>query len=123
MKHILVVDDELDILETIVDTLEIEFDAGSVTIHQAINGVEALRMFKDNSILFDLVITDLNMPEMDGIELTEHIKKISPGMNVIVFTGHGDIEEMERLNLLGVSAMIKKPYVEELIDEVTNSIN
>jgi two-component system response regulator YesN len=124
MKYILVVDDELDILETIVDTLEIEFDSGEVVIDKAINGVEGLKMFKnDNSCIYDLVVTDLNMPEMDGIEFTENIKKIRSTTPVIVFTGHGDTEEQEKLTSLGVIAMIKKPYVEDLIEEVVNSLS
>jgi CheY-like chemotaxis protein len=121
MKYILVVDDELDILETIVDTLEIEFDESDVQIDKAVNGIEALKIF-NGEINYDLVVTDLNMPEMDGIELTENIKKINDKTPVIVFTGHGDIEEQEKLTSLGVLAMIKKPYVEDLIEEVTNSI-
>lgn len=121
MKYILVVDDELDILETIVDTLEIEFDDSDVQIDKAINGIEALKLFNGDTV-YDLVVTDLNMPEMDGIELTENIKKINNKTPVIVFTGHGDIEEQEKLTSLGVLAMIKKPYVEDLIEEVTNSI-
>jgi CheY-like chemotaxis protein len=123
MKYILVVDDEQDILETIVDTLEIEFDSNEVKIEKAMNGVEALKFFDKPGNSFDLIVTDLNMPEMDGIEFTENIKKIKATMPVIVFTGHGDAEEQEKLNSLGVVAMIKKPYVEDLIEEVVNTLN
>lgn len=122
MKFILVVDDEEDILETIVDSLEIEFSGQDVQIDRAINGVEALRLFKGEKA-YDIIITDLNMPEMDGIQLTENIKKLKSETPVIVFTGHGDLEEQEKLKSLGVQAMIKKPYVEELIEEVTSSIS
>ncbi len=122
MKYILVVDDEQDILETIVNTLEIEFDDGQVNIDVAENGVEALKSFQSDK-KYDLIVTDLNMPEMNGIELTEKIKELGSSTPVIVFTGHGDIEEQEKLNSLGVLAMIKKPYVEDLIEEVTNSLN
>lgn len=122
MKYILVVDDEQDILETIVNTFEIEFDDGQVNIDVAENGVEALKSFQSGK-KYDLIVTDLNMPEMNGIELTEKIKELGSSTPVIVFTGHGDIEEQEKLNSLGVLAMIKKPYVEDLIEEVTNSLN
>jgi CheY-like chemotaxis protein len=121
MKYILVVDDELDILETIVDTLEIEFDEDNVTIDKAINGVEALKLF-NGEVSYDLVVTDLNMPEMDGIELTENIRKLDEETPVIVFTGHGDIEEQDKLTSLGVVSMVKKPYVEDLIEMVKKSI-
>lgn len=121
MKYILVVDDEEDILETIVDSLEIEFDDVEVVIESAINGVDALRLINGERD-YDVVVTDLNMPEMDGLELTQSIKKINKSMAVIVFTGHGDLEEHEELSSLGVHAMIKKPYVEELINEVTKCL-
>ena len=123
MKYILVVDDEQDILETIVDTLEIEFDSSEVKIEKAMNGVEALKFFDNPSSSFDLIVTDLNMPEMDGIEFTENVKRIQSSTPVIVFTGHGDAEEQEKLTSLGVVAMIKKPYVEDLIEEVVNTLN
>lgn len=121
MKNILVVDDEQDILETIVDSLEIEF-GDSIHIDQAANGQEALQLFNGGKA-YDLIVTDLNMPDMDGLELTENIKKLQSTTPIIVFTGHGDIEEKEKLTSLGVVAMIKKPYVEDLIDEVSNTIN
>ena len=122
MKNLLVVDDEIDILETIVDTLEIEFDDDSVQITKATNGSEALELFRDKGN-FDLVVTDINMPEMDGVELTRNLKTIDKGIGVIVFTGHGDTEEQNVLNELGVISMIKKPYVEDLINEVLKAIN
>ena len=67
MKTILVVDDEIDILETIIDTLDIEFE-DAIVVDRAMNGVEALKLFQEKS--FDLVITDLNMPEMNGIDFS-----------------------------------------------------
>jgi len=122
VKNILVADDEFDILETIVDSLEIEFDRDVLKIHQAQNGVEALELFKDGSG-FDLVVTDLNMPKMDGLELVKNIMKITPGFPVIVFTGHGDYQELEELTSLGVKAMVKKPYIEDLINEASKCIS
>lgn len=115
IKKILVVDDEIDVLETIVDTIELEFD-DTVSVSKAYNGQEALEIFKKDS--FDLVVTDLNMPIMDGIEFTSNVKKINHQAPVIVFTGHGDSEEQQRLTNLGVEIMIKKPFVEDLIDEI-----
>ena len=121
MKNILVVDDEADILETIVDSLEIEFE-DLITVHTAGNGNEALVLFNEETH-YSLVITDLNMPDMNGLELTENIKKIKNETPIIVFTGHGDVEEKEALHSLGVAAMIKKPYVEDLIEAVAKVIN
>lgn len=119
MKKILVVDDEVDILETIIDTLEIEF-ADQVAIDRALNGVEAIDLFEKHQ--YDLIITDLNMPEMDGLDLSIKVKQINQKIPIIVFTGHGDVEEFGQLKDLGVLAMIKKPYVEDLLKTVSQAI-
>ena len=119
MKTILVVDDEIDILETIIDTLDIEFE-DAIVVDRAMNGVEALKLFQEKS--FDLVITDLNMPEMNGIDFSIEVKQLNKEMPIIVFTGHGDVEELSRLNNVGVQAMIKKPYVEKLMDAVSQYV-
>ena len=84
MKTILVVDDEIDILETIIDTLDIEFE-DAIVVDRAMNGVEALKLFQEKS--FDLVITDLNMPEMNGIDFSIEVKQLNKEMPIIVFTG------------------------------------
>ena len=63
------------------------------------------------------------MPEMDGVSLTENIRKTETKIPIIVFTGHGDLEEQKKLSSFGVSAMIKKPYVEDLISEVSSVIS
>ena len=90
MKYILVVDDELDILETIIDTLEIEFDPSHVVIDQAVNGVEGMKLFTGDFI-YDLVITDLNMPEMDGIEFTENQVLLDAMSGLDIRTANGDV--------------------------------
>ena len=123
MKYILVVDDEQDILDTIVNTLEIEFAEDEVIIHVAENGVIALKAIMSGNVTYDLVVTDVNMPEMGGIELTEKIVNLGGGTPIIVFTGHGDIQEEKRLRSLGVVAMIKKPFVEDLMDKITDSLS
>ncbi len=118
MKKILVVDDEADILDTIIETLEVEFGE-SMSIQKAMNGLEALSKI-ENEDPYDLLVTDLNMPEMNGVELTEKVLFKNKSFPIIVFTGHGDFEEQQKLTDLGVRAMIKKPYVEDLIDEVSS---
>lgn len=120
MKLILVVDDEADILETIIDTLDFEFDK-KIIVDKAMNGVEALALFREKK--YDLIITDLNMPEMNGIDFSISVKELNDKMPIIVFTGHGDVEELTRLNLVGVQAMIKKPDVETLVKTVNGFIH
>jgi len=118
MKYILVVDDEIDILETIVDSLEVELEEKDVSISFSNLPSEALRMFiKDNN--FDLVVTDLKMPLMNGLELSKKLKSINNETEIIVFTGHGDNYEHQQLKEIGVTVMIKKPNIRELVESVT----
>ena len=115
MKKILIVDDEKDILETIVDTLELEFEESAV--QSANSGAEALELLaKDKE--FSVIITDLNMPRMNGVELIENIRKIGIDSSIIVFTGHGGDVEQERLDSLNIDTMIRKPYIDKLLERV-----
>jgi len=118
MKYILVVDDEIDILETIVDSLEVELEEKDISISFSNLPAEALRIFI-NENNFDLVVTDLKMPLMNGLELSKKIKSINNETAIIVFTGHGDNHEQQQLKEIGVTVMIKKPNIRELVESVT----
>jgi PAS domain S-box-containing protein len=80
---ILVIDDEMVVRETLRDMLT----ALGHRVADAASGPEALRIsgLKD----FDLVFTDLSMPEMDGWKLAREIRRLSPDLNIVLFTGHG----------------------------------
>lgn len=117
--NILLVDDEIDILETVSDAVEFEFMENDININidTAENGLKALELFNSTKN-YDLVVTDLNMPIMGGVEFVSNLKNQGSLIPIIVFSGHGDIEEGEVLNKLGVNGMIKKPFIEKLIDEL-----
>ncbi len=80
-ERILVVDDEAIVRETIKEDL---MEAGYDVV-DARNGLEGVRQFKNGAI--DLVISDLVMGEMDGLEVLKEVKKISPDTPVIIITG------------------------------------
>ncbi|MCG6911205.1 MAG: hybrid sensor histidine kinase/response regulator [Deltaproteobacteria bacterium] len=84
-NEILLVDDEADIRDVLAIALE---DLG-YDVLAAVNGEEALRIFKTRSP--SLVLTDIKMPHMDGIELLKRIKQENPECEVIMITGHGDM--------------------------------
>ena len=92
MKHsgnnglILLVDDEADIR----DVLKIALSDSGYNVHTAENGNEALRLFRKLSP--PVVLTDIKMPSMDGIELLRRIKFENPETEVIMITGHGDMD-------------------------------
>ena len=83
---ILLVDDEEDIRDVLAMTLT---DLGYV-VHTAENGAEALRVFK--KAVPPIVLTDIKMPGMDGIELLQNLKRENPDIEVVMITGHGDID-------------------------------
>jgi two-component system response regulator YesN len=69
----------------------------------------------------DLVITDLNMPEMDGLELMKRIKARSPGMPVIVITGYGTFNTERQVLSDGADGYIPKPCTINRVQETVNT--
>jgi DNA-binding NtrC family response regulator len=101
---ILVVDDEVPIREMIKKGLS---QMGGFNVETAHNGLEAIeRIEKD---IFDLVLTDLKMPEMDGLELLKNIKGIRPEVMVILMTAYGSIETAVEAMKMGANDYITKP--------------
>ncbi len=101
---ILIVDDEECMRQLVRDALRREgftpFEASN--IHEAIG-----QLGKEQ---FDLLITDLNMPKGDGLELISHIKKQSPLTQIIVITAFPEKRKLKQINELGVSAFLIKPF-------------
>jgi DNA-binding response OmpR family regulator len=86
--------------------------------------LQALELFRKNPETFDLVITDLTMPEMTGIALAGELRKISSRLPIILMTGYGEeIETMSSLSLVGICKLLKKPVnMAELISAVKEVI-
>jgi DNA-binding NtrC family response regulator len=113
---LLIIDDEPDFLETIVKRLlKRQIDATGVD-----SGKEALRVLQEQS--FDVVILDVRMPGMDGIETLKEIKKRSPLTEVIMLTGHGSIKSgIKRMELGAFDYVIKPADFEELFEKVNQA--
>lgn len=118
MKYtILLVDDEKSIRETLKIILE---DDGFVVI-TAKNGFEALDYIKDNMI--DILVTDLRMPGMDGIELMENALEIDPYLQTIFISAYADIKSAVKALKMGAFDYIEKSFsTEELIFAVKKAI-
>jgi len=101
---ILIVDDEYDIRISLKDYLELE----SFTVYTAENGKKALDIFNDNEI--DLVISDIVMPELDGIALIKKIKKIDSDIPVIIMTAFSTVEYSVEAMKAGAFDFISKPF-------------
>ena len=100
----MIVDDE----QGIRDLLSFELGSKGYEVVTAQEGSEALERFKKEK--FDLVITDLKMPGMDGIALLEALKKIDPQIKVVLITGFGTIETVVAAIKKGAYDFIRKPF-------------
>jgi len=105
MKNILLVDDETNFLLSLADMLRANEDEFSV--QTAGNGKDAADIIDNESI--DLVVTDLNMPIMDGFELMAHISQVNSELPVIAMTAYGTPEMESRLRNMGAFQYIEKP--------------
>ncbi|MEN8241484.1 MAG: response regulator [Chloroflexota bacterium] len=104
-KRILVVDDEEQVRFVVSESLKAL--GNNLEIRTAENGTQALELFKEES--FDLVITDLKMPGMDGFKLTESIKTINPKTAVIWMTAYGGESVKAEAHKLEIRRFLTKP--------------
>ncbi|RJR50130.1 MAG: sigma-54-dependent Fis family transcriptional regulator [Desulfobacteraceae bacterium] len=108
--RILIVDDEKDMLVLLQRIISEESDHQVATES---NPQRALQLFRENP--FDLVITDLKMPKMDGIRLLEDVKKANPDVSVIILTAYATIETAVEAIQKGAFDYITKPFRRERI--------
>src|SRR5512137_2437381 len=114
---ILVVDDEESIRTSLAGILE---DEGYRTIF-AVDGVESLELAKKE--LPDLVLLDIWMPRLDGIDTLQKLKELYPGLTVVMMSGHGTIETAVRSTKIGAYDFIEKPLsLEKVIVTVANAL-
>ncbi|MBE9581092.1 MAG: response regulator [Proteobacteria bacterium] len=109
MTKILVIDDERPILEV----LEISLSSEGYDVITAENGEEGLELFEKQGP--KLILTDIRMPGMDGIEVLKRIKASDNEAEVIVITGHGDIDSAISALQHGASDFINKPIRDEVL--------
>ncbi|MBT8341790.1 MAG: sigma-54-dependent Fis family transcriptional regulator, partial [Desulfatitalea sp.] len=115
---ILIVDDELPILQSLGGLLSDE----GFEISTASNGYEALQMIESDAP--DLVLLDIWMPGIDGLETLKEIKKSNAHIQVIMITGHGTIETAVQATKLGAFDFIEKPLaIERVIVAINNALN
>ncbi len=103
MATILIIDDEKSIRKTLTEILTYE----GYNIDEASDGEEGLKKFKEKT--FDLVLCDIKMPKLDGIEFLEKAKEINSDVPVIIISGHGNIETAVDAVKKGAFDYISKP--------------
>jgi PAS domain S-box-containing protein len=106
-ENILLVDDEEDIVT--MEKKMLERLGYQVTAH--ISSVEALEDFRTNPDKFDLVITDMAMPNLPGDKLAVELNKIRPGISILLCTGFSEIMSEEQAASLGITGFLMKPII------------
>jgi two-component system OmpR family response regulator len=110
---ILIVDDENDFRETIIQRLR----ARKVEIEGADSGLKALEMLDAQD--FDVIVLDVKMPGMDGIETLREIKLKKPLVEVIMLTGHASVESgIQGMQLGAVDYVMKPVALDDLMDKL-----
>lgn len=111
--RVLVVDDELDFLETIVKRLK----RRKVSAEGIDSGIKALELLEREH--FDVVILDVRMPGLDGIETLKEIKKKRPLMEVIMLTGHASVESgMQGMQYGAFDYVMKPADIDDLLEKI-----
>lgn len=120
MSKILIVEDEAAIRRVLVKILSEEND--SYQVDEAEDGVAGLEKIKNND--YDLVLCDIKMPKMDGVEVLEEVKKIKPEIPMVMISGHGDMETAIQTMRLGAFDYISKPPdLNRLLNTVRNALD
>ena len=114
-KRIVIAEDEqalLSSMKVLIEMIDDEFE-----VYPANNGREALEFI--NRLDIDLLITDIMMPEMDGLELIREVQKKYPSIKIMAMSGIGD-QYLKSAKLFGASYVFSKPFDQ---DKLTSAIN
>jgi len=115
---ILIVDDQEDIRRSLSGILE---DEGYQVV-MADNGADALEMAREE--VPDLVLLDIWMPGLDGLETLERLKSLLPDVTVVMMSGHGTIETAVKATKLGAYDFVEKPFsLDKMLITIANAIN
>ncbi|MDC7995759.1 sigma-54-dependent transcriptional regulator [Altibacter sp. HG106] len=120
MPKILIIEDEAAIRRVLVKILTEESD--SYEVQEAEDGLAGVELIKKED--FDLVLCDIKMPKMDGVEVLEAVKKIKPEIPIVMISGHGDLDTAVNTMRLGAFDYISKPPdLNRLLNTVRNALD
>ncbi|MCJ7759405.1 MAG: response regulator, partial [Gillisia sp.] len=120
MAKILIIEDEAAIRRVLVKILSEENN--TYLVEEAEDGLVGMGKIKDDE--YDLVLCDIKMPKMDGIEVLEAIRKIKPEVPVVMLSGHGDLDTAVNTMKLGAFDYISKPPdLNRLLNTVRNALD
>ena len=120
MSKILIIEDEVAIRRVLTKILSEEND--SYKIEEAEDGLQGFEKVKNED--YDLILCDIKMPKMDGVEVLEAVKKIKPEIPMVMISGHGDLETAINTMRLGAFDYISKPPdLNRLLNTVRNALD
>ena len=120
MPKILIVEDEAAIRRVLVKILSEEND--TYQVEEAQDGLEGIEKIKKED--YDLVLCDIKMPKMDGVEVLEAVKKIKPEIPIVMISGHGDLDTAVNTMRMGAFDYISKPPdLNRLLNTVRNALD
>ena len=116
--RLLLVDDDINLLEL---TSQLLFRRGYI-VTPATGGSEAITILINSHKAYDIVVTDLCMPEINGIELALMIKELYTNIPIILHTAKIDLIDDGQITQAGIAALITKPYRVEELDELIKKV-
>jgi two-component system, NtrC family, nitrogen regulation response regulator NtrX len=120
MPRILIIEDEAAIRRVLNKILSEESD--TYQVEEAEDGLQGIEKIKNDD--YDLVLCDIKMPKMDGVEVLEAVKKIKPEIPMVMISGHGDLEIAVNTMRLGAFDYISKPPdLNRLLNTVRNALD
>jgi len=120
MPKILVIEDEAAIRRVLTKILSEESD--TYQVEEAEDGLQGIEKIKNDD--YDLVLCDIKMPKMDGVEVLEAVKKIKPEIPMVMISGHGDLDTAVNTMRLGAFDYISKPPdLNRLLNTVRNALD
>ena len=120
MSKILIIEDEAAIRRVLTKILSEESSA--YLVEEAANGLEGLEKVKASD--YDLILCDIKMPKMDGVEVLDAVKKIKPEIPMVMISGHGDMETAIQTMRMGAFDYISKPPdLNRLLNTVRNALD
>lgn len=120
MAKILLIEDEAAIRRVLIKILTEE--NSTYEVEEASDGLEGVEKIKDQE--FDLVLCDIKMPKMDGVEVLEAIKKLRPEIPVVMISGHGELDTAVTTMRMGAFDYISKPPdLNRLLNTVRNALD
>jgi PAS domain S-box-containing protein len=117
-ETILFVDDE----EALVDMAKMILEKLGYTVQISTNPMNALALFEADPTLIDLVISDMTMPQMSGVKLSEKLREIQNDIPIIICTGHSSLIDEEKAKDIGISAFAMKPITMSEIAKLIRTV-